>query len=383
MGMALAKENALFAGPLAAFDAIFIPLAGFSICAEIWNHGNGTSRLNKTTIAQPAITAIQIALAKMLISYGAEPDAVVGHSVGEIAAAHIAGALSLEEAVIVVYLRSYIQNRVAGTGSMLATGLSSTEAKQLIERRQVDKRVEIAAHNGPEMTTLTGRVPELTQLAEELEKSGKFARIVSVDNPSHSRVMDSLKDALLEGLSPICGRQTEIDLYSTVTTRVEPGTHLTGMYWFENIRRPVRYVEMVTRMLEDGYDFLAEVGPHPVLVSGTRGIAQTAKKSINVLPAMTRGNDIDPVLRLLGAAHALGGSVDLSPLHSGGRFVDLPLYPIQRENYWFENPQIQKARLARSQHSFLKSSTALTDDGRGTIQLQLSTGVSPFLADHF
>ena len=129
----------------------------------------------------------------------------------EIAAAHIAGALSLEEAVTVIYLRSQIQNRVAGTGSMLATGLSSTEAKQLIERRRVDNRVEIAAHNGPEMTTLTGSVPELRQLAEELEKGGKFARMVSVDNPYHSRVMDSLRDALLEGLSCIQGKQTEID----------------------------------------------------------------------------------------------------------------------------------------------------------------------------
>lgn len=318
----------------------------------------------------------------MLISYGVKPGAVVGHSVGEIAAAHIAGALSLEEAVTVIYLRSHIQNRVAGTGSMLATGLSSVEAKQLIERRQVDRRVEVAAHNGPEMTTLTGSVSELHQLAEELEKSGKFARLVSVDNPYHSRVMDSLKDALIEGLSPIRGTQSEIDIYSTVTTRVEPGTHLTGTYWFENIRKPVRYVETVTRMLEDGHDFLAEIGPHPVLVSGTRGIAQTAKQSINVLPAMTRGSDIDPVLRLLGAAHALGGSVDLSSLHGGGRFVDLPLYPFQRENHWFENPQVQQARLAKSSNPFLKSSTALTDDGRGTIQLQLSTGVSPFLADH-
>ena len=154
------------------------------------------------------------------------------------------------------------------------------------------------------------------------------------------------------------------------------------MYWFENIRKPVRYVQTVTRMLEDGYDFLAEVGPHPVLVSGTRGIAQTAKRPINVLPAMTRGSDIDPVLRLLGASHALGGSVDLSPLHSGGRLVDLPLYPFQRESHWFEKPQVQQDRVAKSKHPFLKSSTSLTDDGRGIIQLQLSTGVSPFLADH-
>ena len=125
------------------------------------------------------------------------------------------------------------------------------------------------------------------------------------------------------------------------------------MYWFENIRKPVRYVQTVTRMLEDGYDFLAEVGPHPVLVSGTRGIAQTAKRPINVLPAMTRGSDIDPVLRLLGASHALGGSVDLSPLHSGGRLVDLPLYPFQRESHWFEKPQVQQDRVAKSKHPFL------------------------------
>ena len=382
MGMALADREPVFRESLAAFDDIFISQAGFSIRAEMSTLGD-PSRLNKTIIVQPAIAAVQIALARTLISYGIKPDAIVGHSIGEVTAAHIAGALSLEQTVTLISLRSKIQSQAAGVGSMLATGMSSTEAGQLILRRQLGGSVEIATLNGPKMTTLAGDAVELERLAKDLEARGVFARFVKVEVPYHSRFMDPFENDVVEGLSAIQGTRTNIDLYSTVTTSIEPGTHLTGKYWFENVRKPVRYVETATRMLKDGCNFFIEIGPHPVLVSGTRGIAESTGLPAHILPAMVRDSDVEPVSRLIGAAHAVGINVDIQSFNGGGgRFVDLPLYPFQRQHYWFEHPEAQQSRLEKSRHPFLGSCTSLTDDGRGTLRLRLSTGVSPFLADH-
>ncbi|KAJ5356330.1 hypothetical protein N7517_010939 [Penicillium concentricum] len=383
MGTALAQQEVVFRESLAAFDEIFIALGGFSIRTEISSCEGDPERINETTLVQPAIAAIQIALARTFMSYGLTPDAIVGHSIGEVAAAHIAGALSLEEAVKVIYFRSQIQSKAAGTGSMLAVGISWKMAEQLIQRRHLGGNMEIAAHNGPKMTTLTGSTVELEQLASFLEDQGTFARFVKVDVPYHSRFMDPLENELVAALSSVQGKQTTINLYSTVTTRIEPGTHLSGEYWFQNVRSPVRFLETAERMLEDGYDLLVEIGPHPVLVSGTRELAQSAKRSVNILPAMTRGNEIEPFSCVIGAAHATGVHADIQSFNGGGgQFIDLPLYPFQRQHYWYEHPEAQQRRLNQNQHPFLGSVVRLTDESRGGVRLRLSTGVSPFLADH-
>ncbi|KAJ5510517.1 hypothetical protein N7453_002620 [Penicillium expansum] len=183
MGMALIDQEVAFWEFLDAFDEIFTALGGVSIRTEMSSCGGDLEKMNQTTIVQPAIAAIQIALARMLMSYGLTPDAIVGHSIGEVAAAHIAGALSLEEAVKVIYVRSQIQNKAAGTGSMLAAGISSKAAEQLLQRHHLGGVVEIAAHNGTEMTTLTGPTAELEQFSSVLEAQGSFARFVKVDVP--------------------------------------------------------------------------------------------------------------------------------------------------------------------------------------------------------
>jgi acyl transferase domain-containing protein len=383
MGMRLAYQEPIFRDYLAAFDGIFTPLAQSSIIAEIFAYPANDYKMTKTTIAQPAIAAIQVSLARMLISYGVKPDSCVGHSIGEIAAAHISGALSLEEAVKVIYFRSQIQNKAAGAGSMLAAGASAIEAENLIKLVRVSGKVEIAAFNGPKMTTLTGTVADLELVASELEKHGMFARFIKVDTPYHSHFMDHLEDELLKALASFRGKETELSLYSTVTTAVEPGTHLTGAYWFNNIRKPVRYVETVEHMIEDGMNFLVEIGPHPVLLSGTRDIAEGVKRAVHLLPAMTRGSDVEPISRVIGAAHAVDTPVDILSFNGGeGHLIDLPLYPFQRQQHGFKHPEAQHNRLTESCHPFLGPSTSLSDTERGIIRLRLSTGVSPFLGDH-
>ncbi|OBT55672.1 PKS-like protein [Pseudogymnoascus sp. 24MN13] len=383
MGMGLAAQEPIFRQSLADFDAHFTTLSGWSIRAEIAASHDDPFSAGRTIVVQPAIAAIQIALAKTLSSYGLRPDAVVGHSVGEVAAAHISGALTLEEAVKVIYWRSLVQSKAQGKGAMLAVGLSSAELQHHIWRRRLKAQIEIAGMNGPQMTTLSGETEALQQLLEHFEQQGIFTRFIKVDVPYHSRFMDPLRDELVDSLSSISGGEANISLYSTVTASIEPGTHLTAEYWFENIRQPVKYVETAGKILKDGYGFLIEIGPHPVLVSETRRIADVLKMPANILPSMFRDSDTVPFSHLIGAAHAMGVPVDLESFAGGcGKLIDLPLYPFQRQRYWFEHPDAHRVRRAKDQHPFHKSYTRLSDDGLGVLHLRLSTGVSPFLADH-
>ncbi|PYH86223.1 fatty acid synthase S-acetyltransferase [Aspergillus uvarum CBS 121591] len=386
MGAKLARDQPLFRETLAAFDKIYAPLAGFSIVKEIsTDNANDPSRLSNTVIAQSGIAAIQIALAETLIGYGVNPSAIVGHSIGEVAAAYISGALTLEEAVKVIYIRSRVQAKAAGKGTMLAVGLSASEAEEFITRNNAISTVEIAAMNGLKMTTLAGERSALETVAADVQESGSFAKFVKVEVPYHSQFMDPHKMELVETLSTYQGKQTHpgMDLYSTVTTAIESGTHLTGEYWFDNVRKPVRYLETVTRMLEDGCEYLVEIGPHPVLVSGTQDIVNSLDRAAYVLPSMIRDNELEPIARVIGAAHAIGVPADIMSFNgSRGRVTDLPLYPFQRQRFWYENPECEQARLSKGRHPFYLDSTQLTDDGRASLRLRLSTGTSPFLKDH-
>lgn len=383
MGTTLKQRNSIFCETIDAFDNIFTQLAGFSIREEMSASNDDLSRLDETTVVQPAVVAMQIAQARMLISYGIKPGAVVGHSIGEVSAAHIAGAISFEEAVRIIYFRSQTQNRASGSGTMLATGLSSTEAEGLIQRRQIGQDIEIAALNGLQMTVLTGKTTVLEQVARELDTQSILARFVKVDVPYHSRFMDAFEDDLINKLSFIQGQKAHTHLYSTVTGSQETGTHVSGRYWFENVRKPVLFVETVKRLLEDGFNFLVEVGPHPVLVSGATGVAETLKSPCHVIPAMVRRREADSIAWLMGAAHAVGVNVDIHSFNGdGGHQIGLPLYPFQKQYLYFENPEVERSRLGKSKHPFLGKNSSLTDDGRGLIWLRLSTGVSPFLTDH-
>ncbi|PHH79082.1 hypothetical protein CDD80_5641 [Ophiocordyceps camponoti-rufipedis] len=382
MGQSLAEQEPIFRDSLLAFDTVFRSKAGFSIVDEI-SKPQGESRIDSTVVVQPATVALQIALARTLMSYGLKPEAIVGHSIGEVSAAHISGALTLEQAVTVIYERSQSQKRVAGLGSMLAVGLSSSEAHDVILSLDLDHDVAVAALNGPRTTIMTGDSTALHLIESHLKARQVFVRSVNVEVPYHSHFMDPLEHDLVESLATIRGVPTDIPLYSTVTASLEPGTHLDGHYWFDNVRKPVRYVETAAKLIDNGFNLFVEVGPHPVLLSGTREIAQAASRGISALPAMTRVSHVEPLARVLGAAYALGADVDISSFNGGaGRLLSLPLYPFQRKHYSSEHPEAKHRRLRRSRHPFDGGSTKLTDDGRAFVRLRASTGTSPFLAEH-
>ncbi|RCI17302.1 hypothetical protein L249_3232 [Ophiocordyceps polyrhachis-furcata BCC 54312] len=388
MGKALAEQEPVFAESIQAFESLFVKHAGRSLLADVFDP-NQAAMLNKTTIVQPAIAMIQIALARTLMSYGLAPHAVVGHSIGELAAAHITGALSLEDTVCMLHLRATIQSKAAGKGGMLATGLSEAEARKLLSDLQLAGNAEIATLTGPKTTTLAGDVPSLETVAKELEKENIFARFVKAEVPYHSRFMDPLRDELLEALGPYRGSDVDgVELYSSVTAAREPGTHLTAEYWWSNARNPVRYAETVQALLasDEPPTLFVEIGPHPVLVSGTRTTADAAGiKGVQVLPSMTRDNDVTALAHILGAAAALckDDGVQLDAFNGGGgQYMTLPLYPFQRKHYSYEHPRAKRTRLMAGEHPFFGGLSFLSDSSRGILNLRLSVGTAPFLGDH-
>ena len=236
------------------------------------------SRMGETEVAQPANFAIQIALAEQLKQFGVHPDAVIGHSAGEVAAHYLAGVLTFEQAVHVIYHRSRLQQRTTGLGRMLAVGLSAELFMQTIDAGTLDdigQRISIAAINSPSAVTVAGDGDALDKIARQLDEREIFNRFLTGKVPYHTHFMDAVKDDLysaFEGLSPDAAT---IPLYSTVTGEQLDGYADGAAYWWQNTRATVLFEPAVRRMLDDGYTRFVELGPHPVLAASLLEIAGT------------------------------------------------------------------------------------------------------------
>jgi acyl transferase domain-containing protein len=285
MGLQLMQREPVFRHWMETIDALFHQIAGWSQIAELQKEAS-ESRVNDTVIVQPTVMAIQIALVKLYEHYGIRPAGIVGHSIGEVAAGFAAGALTLEQAVEVIFHRSQAQDQVSGKGGMLAVGLSLDEARKLIEF--YEGRVSIGVVNGPEMLTLSGDAVPLQQIAEILETRGIFNRPVNVQVAYHSHHMDSIKETMLESLAHVEGAEATTPLYSTVSGQRENGVHMNAEYWFQNARQPVLFTDALNTMLEDGFNNFVEIGPHPVLVGGAKALFQKLGTDATMAPSMTR-----------------------------------------------------------------------------------------------
>ena len=382
MGQQLMKIEPIFAQTMITIDALFQKLAGWSLLAEIGKNAD-ESRIDDTIIVQPALMAIQIALVKLYEHYGVRPAGVMGHSVGEVAAAYASGALSLEDAVLVIYHRSQAQHQASGKGAMLAVGVSVEEGRKLIEGH--DGRVSIGAVNGPEMLTLSGDTEPLQAIAKLLEARGVFNRPVRVQVAYHSHHMEPIKEVMLRGLAKVpCGVATT-PLYSTVSGRKETGTHLSADYWFRNARQPVLFTDGLAAMLKDGFDTFLEIGPHPLLVAGAEALFQKQNADAIIGPAMTRREPERVIfLHSLARLAARGANVDTTVLFGAGRrYVRLPKNPWQHTRHWFEAPASAELRRGRFDHPFLKRQTQLvTEEGQAVWEAALSVQKFPYLRDH-
>lgn len=379
MGQELYQNNAIYRAEVDKIDDVFKAVNGWSILDEMMK-SEDESDMASTTIAQPANFVIQIGLAKIYEYWGIKPDCVVGHSVGEVSSAYLAGALTLEEAVLVSRVRSEQQKRCAGSGgAMLAVGLSEAEAIALIEPY---RNVDVGAINSNSAVTLSGSIEELQQLAEKLDQEEVFNRFLKVEIAYHSYQMEPILGELTDKLANLSPQDTHLPLYSTVTGQLIEGTELDATYWCQNVRQPVRFITAIETIVGDGdFDFI-EVGPHPVLHNSIKEcLTEQGLTSSVVISTLNRKIPEESAInQALAKIHCSGIAMDWSRFFpQGGQFIDLPLYPWQREHYWHETEVSMEKRLGRAGYIYLNE---LERAPTPAWNMEVNRYLLPYLEDH-
>ncbi|MEO5347507.1 MAG: type I polyketide synthase, partial [Magnetococcus sp. YQC-9] len=379
MGRQLLAEEPIFRETAETIDALFQKVSGWSILEEM-TRPEAESRITETQFAQPGNFVVQLGLLAMLRAWGIEPAAIVGHSLGEVSAAYIAGALSLEDAILVSYHRSHLQQRAVGAGRMLAVGLKPDECPPLLAPHA--GLVVVAAINSPDSTNLAGDAAALEVIAKELEGRGVFNKFLRVDIPYHSPAMDPLKPELRAALQSLQPRLPTLPLYSTVTGKRVNAADWNADYWCNNLREPVLFAEAIGALIADGYGLFIEIGPHPVLGTSIKECLSHAGVSGETLFTLSRGKpEHASVLDCVGKLYTFGYPVDWSRLYPDHleQQLRLPLYPWQRERYWPESEAALFDRLYQVEHGLLAQRVNAPIPAW---ESQINTELLPFVRDH-
>lgn len=314
--------------------------AQWSLLDEM-NASEADSRLDETEIAQPAIFALQVALVELWRSWGIAPGAVVGHSMGEVTAAYVAGGLSLADAVRVIYHRARVMQRATGLGKMASVELTPAEVNShLSNSGEYSDRLWVAAINGPSSTVVAGDPQALDEFVAYLEERQVFVRSLPVNYAFHTPQMEPFLGELATALQGVQNGRAALPYASTVTGELLNGTDLDVGYWQRNVREPVRFAEAIDALIDKKYDIFLEVGPHPVLSSSITQCLHEREKSGTVLASLRRNENARvSLLGALGALYTRGYPVDWAALYpEGGHCIALPSYPWQRDRYWLQLP---------------------------------------------
>ena len=347
---------------------------------DVLTRPEASARLSEIDVLQPALFAIQIGLSALWRSWGIVPDAVVGHSMGEIAAAHVAGVLSMRDAAGIIARRSGLLRTLCGGRGAMAQVELSMEAAQDVIAPYAD-RLAVAVSNGPRATVLSGDAAALDEVTARLERQGVFVRKVKVDVAAHSPQVDPLRGALLAALAEITPQSEAIPMYSTVDGKRRDGHTLDATYWVRNLREPVRFAAAVEQLLTDGHTIFIEISPHPVLLPSIDDRLRERKTAGVVLPSLRRGEDGHaPMLQSLGALYTRGVPVDWPALYpTSGRHVVLPVYPWQHQPYWLEGRSNARRGAAAAWPGQRLRSPAITG---ALFEMDLSAAGMPWLEDH-
>ncbi|XXX73807.1 beta-ketoacyl synthase N-terminal-like domain-containing protein [Sorangium sp. So ce134] len=341
MGRGLFPAEPVFRAAIEAIDDVVKQHAPFSLAREL-AAPEERSRLDETEVAQPAIAGVQMALAALLASWGVVPDAVIGHSVGEIAAAHVAGVLSLEEAARLAVIRGRVMQRATGGGKMASVALSAEAAARALEG--YEDRLCIAAINDPGSVVLSGEAPALAELVERLGQQGVHCRSLNVAYAFHSPQMAPLAGELIAALGPIARGRAAVPMYSTVTGARVSGGELDAVYWARNMREPVQLARAIESALAEQHRAFLEVAPQPALAGNLERCIAASKIDGHAIPTLRRGKDgLACLMQSVAALYACGAAVDFRRLYPGGRFAPLPTYPWQRQRYWLSPPPEPRA----------------------------------------
>ncbi len=348
----------------------------------------GAPSLDSVDVASLALFATSVALASLWRACGVQPAAVAGHSQGEVAAAHVAGGLSLEDAVRLAVARNRVLMQLVGSGAMAAVSLSAAALEPRLERE--GGQLAIAARNGPTATVVSGPVPALEELIAECEAEGVRAkRIPGADAASHSAQVEAVREELLESLASIAPCAGEIPFYSTVTGDLLETSQLDAEYWYRNLRHTVLLEPVVRRLVERGCPALLEISAHPVLGLGVQGTVEESGGASAVLGSLRRG-DGGPqrFAEALAEAAVAGVEVEWEAFFgaSSETPVRLPTYPFQRERYWLESPaavgDVGAAGLEDPEHPLLGAAIELPGEGGLRFSGRLSLASARWLGDH-
>lgn len=334
MGKELLK-NPCFKKAIRRIDRLYVPLAGYALEDEFAGK-LGENRYQRTEFAQPALFALQIGITEMLQTMGVEASAVVGHSVGEVAAAWACGALSLQEAIVVVYHRSRLQALTQGAGQMTAVALDAQTARGLLLDLGLSGQICIAGINSPSGVTLAGKVDSLVKLEAALASHGIFYKRLDLDYAFHSCAMDCIASKLLTALVALRPKAARIPFFSTVTAGKLDGNQLDAQYWWHNVREPVLFADAVRQMILEDHHILVEIGPHPVLKNYLSDCLKGTGIEGRVISTAAR-LDGHPSKIYQAAAHVQIAGAKLNLKHCfprTGGFQELPTYPWQRERHW-------------------------------------------------
>ena len=346
VGMArqLLEQEPVFLSMLERCDQAARPFVDWSIIEQLSAEpGTPAYRLDQIDVIQPVLVAMAISYAALWRSLGIEPAAVVGHSMGEVAAACIAGVLDLDQAMHIICRRSALMRRTSGQGAMALVDLSMEEARNRLHGRE--DRLSVAVSNSPRSSVISGDPVALQQVMAELERDDVFCRLVKVDVASHSPQMDPLAQELSANLVGLSPGEARVPIWSTVLGRRAEGHEFDAAYWGRNLRQTVRFTDTVSQLLEDGVSIFVELGPHPILLQSVQQTAQSlSHEAITVACGVREEGDQATALTALGQMWAAGYPVEWERvMPERGHIAPLPLYPWQRERYWAEAAEIGPA----------------------------------------
>ncbi|WP_203872375.1 type I polyketide synthase, partial [Planomonospora parontospora] len=386
MGRDLLAAEPVFAAAVADCEQAMRRYADWSLTGELTADPQ-TSRLAQADVAQPVIFAVQVALARLWRSWGFEPDAVIGHSMGEVAAAHVAGVLGLDDAARIICGRSRLARTAAGgRGAMAAVELPFQRAQERVAGYH--GKVVVGVSNSPTSCVLAGEPQEIDAVLRDLEADGVFGRRVQVDFASHSPQMDPLREPLLALLAPLRPEEGDIPLCSTVTGGFLPGTGMDAAYWVDNLREPVLFADAVQHLAEAGFDTFVEFSPHPLLARAVRqNLRHTGRDGV-VVTALTRETPgRTALLEAAAELYATGRGVDFARIQPyGPHHVALPGYPWQHRRHWRDFGPA-KARRGRAGHDgtghpIIGTPLRLAPDDHLAWDLSLDLDRLPYLSDH-
>ena len=393
MGAALYARYPVFAAAADEVTALLdTELAGYGPADRVhgvWDVMSGApgteGLLDETGWTQPALFTFEVALFRLLESWGVRPDLVLGHSVGEVAAAYAAGLFSLEDAVRVVAARGRLMQELPAGGAMVAVAAPESVVRPLLAGRE--DRVAIGAVNSPSSVVLSGAGPDVLAVAETLAGTGVRTRRLTVSHAFHSPLMEPMLDGFRRVLDSVAWHSPRLRFVSSVTGEiVDAPTLADAGYWLGNVRQPVRFADAVAAAHAAGAATFIEVGPGGVLTALGRESVADDRVTFTAAHRHDRPEDVT-ALTAAGHLYARGHAADFAPLFPGASVTDLPTYAFQRQRYWVGNATpgtagIDGAGLSGADHPLL-SAIVQRPEGGGVIATgRLSLDSHPWLADH-